>query len=201
MDTPTKVALASQFFSAGNAIAAFCALQTATFLVGFAKDSSIISALLRWRPYSSVGAVVVGLTYFIGIGLCGTAELILRWKWNGVFDGEGVTVCVIGIILRAGAVLVASLTYLYVFVAVCREENWLNKNPKRTRSQMPRLHYKPSALEDNTTEIINAIDKFLFPETLEGITYPRFFPYAARLGYKEHKTEKSKGLKDIPSCS
>ena len=69
---------AQQFFTTANAITAACLLQTAAFVLGFAKDEKLVATMLRWRPYTSLGALVTSMGYGVAVWVCYKAELDLR---------------------------------------------------------------------------------------------------------------------------
>jgi hypothetical protein len=135
----TKLQLAQEFFAIANAIAAFAVIQVVALLYAFAKEPRLVAALLRWRPYSSALSKWAGNAYMIGIVGCGVAEFLLRYTepqdWAFLFA------CATATVLRCGAVYLTSAVYLRIFVEVCREQDWLNKNQPDREFQTPRLEH------------------------------------------------------------
>src|ERR1044072_6905000 len=70
--------MAAQFSSLANAITAFCVAQIVLLLSSFTKDPKLVSALARWRPFSTAGAFGLGISYLLGVILCFVAEYSLR---------------------------------------------------------------------------------------------------------------------------
>ena len=97
---------AQQFFTMANAIAAACLLQTAAFVLGFAKDEKLVATMLRWRPYTSLGALVTSVGYGVAVWVCYKAEWDLR-KVAG--QDAALAACKLGFQLRLCAVLGVSL--------------------------------------------------------------------------------------------
>jgi hypothetical protein len=168
--------LAQQFFSIANAVTAFCVGQTVAFLFAFAKDSRIIAALLRWRPYSSALSKWTGSAYMIGVIGCGVAEFWLRYKAGQ--PGQRCAplgACAIAVALRCGAVYLTSSFYLRIFVEACREEDWLNKNQPDREFQIPRLLHKLSKSENRLYQKAKKVDDVLFKAPLEEVIHAKDF--------------------------
>jgi hypothetical protein len=166
--------LAQQFFGIANAITVFCLLQTAAFLLTFSKDLRIVAALLRWRPYSSAASKHLGKTYLIGVMGCGVAEVCLRYQAK---EGWAVlATCVFAVALRCGAIFVAHTIYLRIFVAVCREEDWLNKHrPEGRELQTPRVEPKRSQREKRVYYRARKIDRSLFQKDILKVVQAKDF--------------------------
>jgi hypothetical protein len=135
----TKLELAQEFFGIANAIAAFSVIQAVALLYAFAKEPRLVAALLRWRPYSSALSKWAGNAYMVGIVACGLAEFWLRY--TAPQDWAFIGACTIATLLRCGAVYLTSQVYLRIFVEVCREQDWPNKNQPDREFQTPRLEY------------------------------------------------------------
>jgi hypothetical protein len=166
--------LAKQFFDIANVITAFSVIQTVALLLAFSKDIRLVGAFLRWRPYSSVLSKHAGNAYIIAVIGCGIAEFWLRCAagQRGAFLGA----CVIAVALRCVAIKLASSVYLRVFVAICREENWLNMNrPEGREFQTPRVLHKLSKSEKWLRERAKNVDKTLFAAELEKVIEPKNF--------------------------
>ena len=125
------------------------------------KDSKLVAALLRWRPYSSVLSKHAGNAYIIAVISCGVAEFWLRYaaRQPPAFLGA----CVIAVVLRCVAIYLTSSIYCRIFVAVCREQNWLNKNRKEDREfQTPRVLHELSKSEKRMHKLAMKVDVKLF---------------------------------------
>jgi hypothetical protein len=130
MDELTKSQLieyAQQFFSIANAITAFTVIQAIALMYAF-KDTKLVAAFLRWRPYTSILYRYAGSGYILAVITCGIAEFSLRYtvRQHPVFLGA----CVLAVVLRCAAIHLIGSVHCQIFVAVCREQNWLNKNRK-----------------------------------------------------------------------
>lgn len=157
----TRLNLADEFFSIANAIAAFSVLQAVALLYAFAKEPRLVAALLRWRPYSSALSKWAGNAYIIGIIVCGLAEFWLRYK-DPSRDWVVIGGCAIATVLRCAAVYLTSSVYLRIFVEVCREQDWLNKNQPDREFQTPRLEHVLSQSERRLQKLAERADRKLF---------------------------------------
>src|SRR5688572_8514922 len=129
MDESTKqlIEYAQQLFSIANAITAFSVFQAVALMYGF-KDAKLAAAFLRWRPYTSLLAKHAGTGYIIAVIICGITEFWLRKV--ALQPRAMLAACVVAVVLRCAAIHMTASVYLQMFVAVCREQNWLNKNLK-----------------------------------------------------------------------
>lgn len=130
MDEPRQLLeFAQQFFSIANAITAFAVIQAVALMYAF-KDTKLVAAFLRWRPYTSILYKYASGGYIIAVVSCGITEFSLRYaaSQRPVFLGA----CVIAVVLRCTAIHLTGSVHRRIFVAVCREQNWLNKNRKTT---------------------------------------------------------------------
>jgi hypothetical protein len=131
MDETTKqlIEFAQQFFGIANAITAFAVLQAVALMYAF-KDTKLGAAFLRWRPFTSLLSKHAGTGYIIAVIVCGIAEFWLRTAANQVANQKAAFLgaCVIAVALRCVAIYVTASVYLRAFVAICREQDWLNKN-------------------------------------------------------------------------
>jgi hypothetical protein len=154
------VEFAQQFFGIANAITAFSVLQAVALMYAF-KDTKVGAAFLRWRPYTSLLSKHAGTGYIIAVIVCGIAEFWLRYAacQRGAFLGA----CVIAVILRCAAIYPTSSVYRQMFVAICREEDWLNKNRKEGREfQTPRVIHERSKSEECLYKLAKKADEKLF---------------------------------------
>jgi hypothetical protein len=159
MDETTKqlIEFAQQFFSIANAITAFTVLQAVALMYAF-KDTKLAAAFLRWRPYTSILYKYAGNAYIIAVIICGIAEFWLRYAacQRGAFLGA----CVIAVVLRCAAIYLTASVHCRIFVAVCREQNWLNKNRKEDREfQTPRVLHELSKRERRLHKLAMKVDK------------------------------------------
>lgn len=157
----TRLKLADEFFSIANAIAAFSVIQAVALLYAFAKEPRLVAALLRWRPYSSALSKWAGNAYMIGIIVCGLAEFWLRFK-SAPRDWVVIGGCAIATLLRCSAVHLTSSVYLRIFVEVCREQDWLNKNQPDREFQTPRLEHVIPKSERRLHRLAERTDRRLF---------------------------------------
>ncbi len=165
--------LAKQFFDMANAIAAFSVIQTLALLYAFSTNSRLVAAFLRWRPYTSVLSKHAGNAYIIGVIGCGIAEFWLRYDAGQ--RGALLGACVIAVVLRCTAIYITASAYRRVFVAVCREEDWLNKNRKDRELQIPRILPNRSKTERWLYEKAEKIDKSLFGSPVEKVIEAKDF--------------------------
>lgn len=160
---------AQQFFTMGNAIAAACLLQTAAFMLSFAKDKTLVATMLRWRPYTSLGAFLTSAGYVAAVCYCYRAEWDLR-----VAAGQeaALSACKLGFQLRLWAVIGVSLGYLQVFREVCREEDWLNQGKEDRSEPVPRLAHRLMLHEWLVRKIAGVFDWMLFSAPLKSTFAP-----------------------------
>lgn len=170
--TKQLIEFAQQFFGIANAITAFSVLQAVALMYAF-KDTKLATAFLRWRPYTSLLSKHAGTGYIIAVIVCGIAEFWLRYAacQRGAFLGA----CVIAVALRCVAIYVAASVYLRAFVAVCREEDWLNKNQPEREFQTPRVLHKLSKSEKRLHKLAMKVDKKLFGAPLEEVIQAKDF--------------------------
>jgi hypothetical protein len=170
---------AKQFFDIANAITAFAVLQGVALMYAF-KDTKLVAAFLRWRPYSSAMSKLAGIGYIIAVIGCGIAEFWLRYV-DAQLDKPSqrqalLGACVIAVVLRCAAIYLASSVYCRMFVAVCREQNWLNKNQKEDHEfQTPRVLHKLSKSEKLLHKLAMRVDKRLFKAPLEEVVQAEDF--------------------------
>jgi hypothetical protein len=175
MDDSSKqlIEYAQQFFSIANAVTAFSVLQAVALMYGF-KDNQLVAAFLRWRPYSSLLAKHAGTGYIISVIGCGIAEFWLRRTAGQPRAMLGA--CVLAALLRCSAIHFTSSVYCRLFVAVCREQDWLNKNRKEDRPfQIPRVLHKRSRSEKRLHKLAMKVDKRLFGAPLEEVIHAEDF--------------------------
>lgn len=159
-ETKQLIEFAQQFFSIANAITAFTVLQAVALMYAF-KEIKIVAAFLRWRPYTSILYKYAGPAYITAIISCGIAEFSLRLAahQHGAFLGA----CVIAVVLRCFAIYVTGSVHRRIFVAVCREQNWLNKMRKEDREfQTPRVLHELSKREQRLHKLAMKADEKLF---------------------------------------
>jgi hypothetical protein len=161
MDEPKQlIEFAQQFFSIANAITAFTVIQAVALMYAF-KDTQLVAAFLRWRPFTSILYKYAGSGYLIAVISCGIAEFWLRHaahQQSAMLGG-----CVIAVVLRCGAIYLTASVHCRVFVAVCREQNWLNKNRKEEREfQTPRVLHERSKSEKRLYKLAMKADEKLF---------------------------------------
>jgi hypothetical protein len=138
------VDFAGEFFSIANAITAFTVIQAIALMYAF-KDTKLVAAFLRWRPFTSL-MYYAGNGYIIPVLCCGIAEFWLRL--TACQPGAILGASVIAVILRCAAIYLTASVHCQIFVAVCREQNWLNKNRKEDREfQTPRVIHERSKSE------------------------------------------------------
>ncbi len=79
--------------------------------------------------------------------------------------------CVVAVVLRCTAIHLTASVYLQIFVAVCREQNWLNKNWKEGREfQIPRILPKQRSKRDQQVrEVAMKVDEKLFQGEVEAV--------------------------------
>src|SRR5688572_19072083 len=140
MDEPRQsLEFAQHFFTIANTITAFSVFQAVALMYAF-KDAKLAAAFLRWRPYTSLLAKHAGNGYIIAVISCGIAEFWLRYEAHDPPEVAMLGACVLAVALRCAAIYLTASVYLQIFVAVCREQNWLNKNCKEGREiQIPRV--------------------------------------------------------------
>ena len=175
MDESTRqlIEFAQQFFDIANAITAFTVLQAIALMYAF-KDTKIVAAFLRWRPYTSILYRYASSAYIIAVISCGIAEFWLRSaaKQPGAF----LVACVIAIVLRCAAINVTASVHCRIFVAICREQNWLNKNRKEDRDfQTPRVLHKRSTSEQRLRKLAMKADEKLFGAPEVRVVYAEDF--------------------------
>ena len=162
MDEPTKqlIEFAQQFFSIANAITAFTVLQAVALMYAF-KEAKVSAAFHRWRPYTSIMYRYAAGAYIVAVISCGVAEFWLRCAAHQPRAFLGA--CVIAVVLRCAAIYVTASVHRKIFVAVCREQNWLNKNRKEDRElQTPRVLYELSEREQRFRKLAMKADNKLF---------------------------------------
>jgi hypothetical protein len=161
MDESTKhlIDFAQQFFNIANAITAFIVLQAVALMHAF-KDPKVAAAFLRWRPYTSIMYRYAVGGYVIAVVGCGIAEFSLRWTAQQGWAAE--VSCVIAVILRCVAIYVTGSVHCRMFVAVCREQNWLNENRKDRELQIPRVLHEYSKREQRLHKLARKADEELF---------------------------------------
>jgi hypothetical protein len=161
MDEPKQLLeFAQQFFSIANAITAFTVIQAVALMYAF-KDTKLVAAFLRWRPYTSILYKYASGGYIIAVVSCGITEFSLRYaaSQRPVF----LVACVIAVVLRCAAIHLTASVHRRIFVAVCREQNWLNKNRKEDREfQTPRVLHEYSKREQRLHKLAMKADKKLF---------------------------------------
>lgn len=179
MDEPTRqqlIEFAGQFFSIANAITAFSVFQAVALMYSF-KDAKLAAAFLRWRPYTSLLAKHAGNGYIIAVISCGIVEFWLRYVAHLPHQRRAMLVaCVVAVVLRCAAIHLTASVYLRIFVAVCREQNWLNKNQKEGREfQTPRiLPKKRSKSDERVRKVAMKVDKKLFKGEVEAVQAEHF---------------------------
>ena len=171
-DQKTLLDYAQQFFTMANAIAAACFLQTAAFVLGFAKDEKLVATMLRWRPYTSLGALVTSVGYGVAVWVCYKAEWDLR---EVAGQDAALAACKLGFQLRLCAVIGVSLGYLQIFRQVCREEAWVSQRKEGRGEPLPRLLHRLLPLEWLIRQIAGAFDWLLFSAPLKSALAPREF--------------------------
>jgi hypothetical protein len=171
----TKLKLAEEFFGIANAIAAFSVIQVVALVYAFAKEPRLVAALLRWRPYSSAFSKWAANAYMLGIVVCGFAEFWLRYT-DYPRDRVIIGACAIATILRCGAVYLTSSIYLRIFVQVCREQDWLNKNQPDREFQTPRLEYVIPPNKKRLHRRAERVDQKLFEAVFERKVDAKDFP-------------------------
>jgi hypothetical protein len=125
------------------------------------KDTNLVAAFLRWRPFTSILYKYAGNAYIMAVISCGIAEFWLRSAagQRGAFLGA----CVIAVVLRCAAIYLTASVHCRIFVAVCREQNWLNKNRKEDREfQTPRVIHERSKSEKRLHKLAMKADEKLF---------------------------------------
>jgi hypothetical protein len=70
---------------------------------------------------------------------------------------------------------VTASVYLRAFVAVCREEDWLNKNQPEREFQTPRVLHKLSKSEKRLHKLAMKIDEKLFGAPLKEVILAKDF--------------------------
>jgi hypothetical protein len=176
MDEPRQLLeFAQQFFSIANTITAFSVFQALALMYAF-KDAKLAAAFLRWRPYTSLLAKHAGNGYIIAVISCGIAEFCLRYV---AYEPRAVAMlgaCVLAVMLRCAAIYLIASVYLQMFVAVCREQNWLNKNQKDGREfQIPRiLPKKRSKSDERVRKVAMKVDEKLFKGEVEVVQAEHF---------------------------
>lgn len=166
-ETPKQlIEFAQQFFAIANAITAFSVLQAVALIYAF-KDTKLGAAFLRWRPYTSLLSKHASTGYIIAVIVCGIAEFWLRCAADQKAPFLGA--CVIAVVLRCVAIYVTASVYLRAFVAVCREEDWLNKNQPEREFQTPRVLHKLSKSEKRLHKLAMKVDEKLFGAPLEEV--------------------------------
>lgn len=175
MDEPTKqlIEFAERFFSIANAITAFSVFQAVALMYAF-KDAKLAAAFLRWRPYTSLLAKHAGNGYIIAVISCGISEFWLRYlahQPRAMLVG-----CVTAVVLRCAAIHLTASVYLRIFVVVCREQNWLNKNPPEGREyQTPRILPKErSKSDERVRKVAMKVDEKLFKGEVEIVKAQHF---------------------------
>jgi hypothetical protein len=154
------IELAQQFFSIANAITAFTVIQAVALMYGF-KDIKLVAAFLRWRPYTSILYRYASGGYIIAVVSCGITEFSLRYAASQ--RAAFLAACVIAVVLRCIAIHVTASVHSRIFVAICREQNWLNKNRKEHREfQTPRVLHKLSKSEERLYRLAIKADEKLF---------------------------------------
>jgi hypothetical protein len=154
-DVKLLVSAAHDYAVLANTIVGFFIARTLLFQLSFSKDEALVAALLRWRPYSTFGAIFTPIAYAVPVGVCyyleqgalaaaGRSEMLLTLSAGGLPM----------FLLRLAGIACVSLSYLRVFIEVCREEEFLNdRNPSRVK--IPRLG-------NSAPRWMNRIDKFVF---------------------------------------
>jgi hypothetical protein len=174
MDEPKQLLeLAQQFFSIANAITAFVVIQAVALMYAF-KDTKLAAAFLRWRPYTSILYKNAPGGYIIAIVSCGITEFSLRYAagQRPAFLGA----CVIAVVLRCAAIHLTASVHCRIFVAVCREQNWLNKHRKEDREfQIPRVLHERSKSEQRLHKLAMKADEKLFGATEILVVYAEDF--------------------------
>ena len=172
-ETRQLTEFAQQFFSIANAITAFAVIQGVALMYAF-KDTKLVAALLRWRPYTSILYKNASGGYIIAVVSCGITEFSLRYAaaQRPAFLGA----CVIAVVLRSAAIHVTASVHRRMFVAVCREQNWLNKNRKEDREfQTPRVLHALSKSEKRFLRLATKADQKLFGAEFVGVVHAEDF--------------------------
>jgi len=174
MDDPRQsVELAQQFFSIANAITAFVVIQAVALMYAF-KDTKLVAAFLRWRPYTSILYKHAPSGYILAVVSCGITEFSLRYAASQGTASLGA--CVIAVVLRCAAIHVTASVHCRIFVAVCREQNWLNKYRKAHREfQTPRVLHVRSKSEKRLHKLAMKADEKLFGAKFEGVVHAEDF--------------------------
>jgi hypothetical protein len=161
MDEPSQLLeFAQQFFSIANAITAFTVIQAVALMYAF-KDTKLVAAFLRWRPYTSILYKYASRGYIIAVVSCGIAEFALRKAASQ--RPAFLAACVIAVLLRCAAIHLTSSVHCRMFVAICREQNWLNKYRKGDREfQTPRVLHERSKREQRLHKLAMKADQKLF---------------------------------------
>ena len=128
--------------------------------------------MLRWRPYTSLGALLTSAGYLAAVYVCYKAERDLR---KAAGQAAALAACRIGFQLRLCAVLGVSLGYLQIFRQVCREEAWVNQRKEGRGEPLPRLVHRLLPLEWLIGQIAGAFDWLLFSAPLKSALAPREF--------------------------
>ena len=174
MDEPRQlVEFAQQFFSIANAITAFAVIQAVALMYAF-KETKLVAAFLRWRPYTSILYKNARGGYVIAVVSCGITEFSLRYAaaQRPAFLGA----CVVAVMLRCAAIHLTASVHCRIFVAVCREQNWLNKNQKEDREfQIPRLLHARSKSEERLHKLAMKADQKLFGAEFLGVVQAEDF--------------------------
>ncbi|HYV09839.1 MAG TPA: hypothetical protein VE980_02925 [Pyrinomonadaceae bacterium] len=158
--TGQLIEFAQQFFNIANAITAFTVLQAVALMHAF-KDTKVAAAFLRWRPYTSILYRYAVNGYIIAVVGCGIAEFCLRWAGGQSWQPLGA--CVIAVVLRCVAIFLIGSVHCKIFVAVCREQNWLNQYRKEDREfQTPRVLHEYSKREQRLHKFAMKADEKLF---------------------------------------
>lgn len=182
MDDFAKLQLiefAQQFFTIANAITAFSVLQAVALMYGF-KDNQLAAAFLRWRPYTSLLSKHAGNGYILAVIGCGIAEFRLRQAAGQ--PPAMLRACIVAAVLRCTAIFMTSSVFCLVFVAVCREQDWLNKNRKEEREfQIPRVLHKLSGSKKLLHKLAMKVDKRLFGAPLEAVVHAEDFEAQASI--------------------
>ena len=174
MDEPgLLLEFAQQFFSIANAITAFTVIQAVALMYAF-KEAKLAAAFLRWRPYTSLLYKNAPAGYLIAIVCCGITEFSLRYAAGQ--RPAFLAACVIAVGLRCAAIHLTASVHCRMFVAVCREQNWLNKNRKGDREfQTPRVVHELSTREERLYKLAMKADKKLFGAEFLGVVQAEDF--------------------------
>ena len=164
---------AQQFFSIANAITAFTVIQAVALMYAF-KDAKLAAAFLRWRPYTSLLYKHAPAGYIIAVVICGITEFSLRYLAS---QGPAfLAACVVAVVLRCAAIHLTASVHRRMFVAVCREQSWLNKNRKEDREfQTPRVLHERSKRELRLHKLAMKADKKLFGAKFERVVHAEHF--------------------------